>query len=312
MSFGTIPHPPYQRHIVPKPWVGAGYDVVPPRQILGLCMHKWWGYGDALALVRLFGTGGERESDALTDYSLTMEGELVMLNEPEGTRSPWANGAANDLEGDGTLFVRKLGVAAVNARLISVEFEGKAEPLTAAQMEVGSSLWAHWFDRKHVSWEEYPMHPKAGCVTDLDHYEFAAKDCPFAGARGQRSQFQEAVRGKMKAAQTGSAPDPTPPPDPITPDHDWLPDGMTEEMVRVLFGRGTRHNADGSTSTFEFDPTGVISNAWLSRGAKQSMYPEASHWWKLAGDTVIRNVVSFSNGWLLEGTDGERSTWVWR
>lgn len=312
MSFGNIPHPRYERHIVPKPWVGAGYDPVPPRQILGLCMHKWWGYGDKLALVRLFGTGGERQADALTDYSLTQEGELVMLNEPEGARSPWANGAANDLEGDAVLFVRKLGVAAVNARLISVEFEGKEEPLTQAQLDVGSDLWAHWFDRRKVAWDAYPLHPVAGCVTDLDHYEFAAKECPFSGARGQRSAFQDLVRGKLRAAQSGGAPDPVPPPNPIEPDHDWLPSGMTEPMVRKLFGRGTRYNADGSTSTFEFDPAGVISNAWLSRGSKQGLYPSASNWWRLPGDTLLRNLVSFSNGWVLEGNDGDRSTWEWR
>ena len=312
MSFGNVPHPRYEKHIVPKPWVGAGYDLVPPRNIIGLCMHKWWGYGDKLALVRLFGTGGERQADALTDYSLTQEGELVMLNEPEGTRSPWANGGSDGLEGDGTLFVRKLGVGAINARLISVEFEGKAEPLTAAQLEVGTSLWAHWFDRRKVSWEDYPMHPKVGCVTDLDHYEFATKDCPFSGARGQRSQFQDMVRGKMKAGQVGATPDPVPPVTPPAPDHDWLPDGLTEAQVKILFGRGTRHNADGTTSTFEFDPSGVISNAWLARGAKQSLYPAAAHWWKMKEEKLVRNVVSFSNGWVLEGEDGNRATWSWR
>jgi hypothetical protein len=98
--FGNAKHPEYERKIVDKRWVGAGYDPVDHRTILGLCDHQWWGYGDKDALVRLFGTGGERQADALTDYSCTFEGELVMLNDPRGKRSPWANGAADDLDAD--------------------------------------------------------------------------------------------------------------------------------------------------------------------------------------------------------------------
>lgn len=314
ITFGNVPHPRYERHIVPKPWEGAGFDRVAPRKPVGLCMHKWWGFGDKLALVRLFGTGGERQGDALTDYSLTQEGELVLLNEPEGTRSPWANGAADHLEGDGPLFVRKLGVSAVNARLLSVEFEGKDEPLTRLQMEVGSSLWAHWFDRVKVPWNEYPNNPHVGCVTDLDHWEFASKECPFAGARSQRTMFQDMVRGKMRSAQEGGSPSPIPSPNPPAPDHDWLPDGLTERAVRSMFGQGTRHNADGSTTMFGFDQKGIISNAWLARGAKDKQYPPAGDWWVVQDTTTTagnRHIVTFRNGWVLFGESDNRATWKW-
>jgi hypothetical protein len=280
-------------------------------------MHKWWGYGDKLSLVRLFGTGGERQADALTDYSITQEGELVMLNEPEGTRSPWANGGSDGLEGDGTLFVRSLGTGAINARLISVEFEGRDEPLTPAQVAVGTDLWAYWFDRVRVPWSDYPLFPQLGIVTDLDHYEFATKACPFAGARAQRSQFQDIVRGKLKEAQTGEVttdPPPVPPPTPIEPDHDWLPDGMTEKMVKGLFGTGIRYDPDGTETEFAFDQKGLISNAWLSRGREDHIYPMAGSWWRMVDLTPgvgLRNMVSFSNGWILVGTTGDRSTWKW-
>lgn len=308
VAFGNVKIPSHQTAIVKKPWEGAGFDRVPPRNNVGMCMHKWWGYGDALSLYYLFSTGGERQADALTDWSLTQEGELVLLNEPWKTRAGWANGPASDLEGDGVLFVRKLGVSAVNSRLVSVEFEGKSEKLTNEQMEIGSSLWAYYYDAWGVSWEDYPMNPKVGCNTDLDHWEIGDKECPFAGARSQRHEFQSMVKGKMKAGQTGSAPDPIDPKP--EPDHDWLPRGLTEQAVKSLFGQGTRHNLDGTTTTFEFDMKGLISNAWLARGNKLNMFPSVKDWW-IVDEEVDRNIVTFEGGWVLLGNSTDRSAWKW-
>ncbi|MGE0541267.1 MAG: transglycosylase SLT domain-containing protein [Dehalococcoidia bacterium] len=312
LVFKTLRPPAYITRIVPKPWEGAGFDRVPPRNNVGMCMHKWWGYGDELSLYRLFGTGGERQADALTDWSITQEGVVTLLNEPWGTRAGWANGPANHLEGDGVQFVRQLGVGAVNSRLVSVEFEGKDEPLTEQQMEKGSSLWAYYYDAWEVPYTQYPLNPKVGLVTDLDHWEIGDKECPFAGARAQRSQFQDRVRGKLKAAQTqGGTTDPIPPVIPPEPDHSWIPDGMTEDVVRGLFGTLERIDMDGTTTNVGFDPAGVISNAWLARGADLKMYPEGQRWFRLQDGATVRNIVSFSNGWLLLGNDGDRSSWKW-
>lgn len=311
LTFGRAKHPAYSKHIVDKPWEGAGFDRVPPRSIVGVCDHQWWGYGDALSLVRLFGTGGERQSDALTDYSCTFEGELVMLNDPLGTRSPYANGPADDLEGDGGLFVRKLGISAVNARLVSCESEGKGEKMTSAMLDVISSLHAYWFDQAKVPYTDYPFNPNTGCVTHLQHWEFGPKDCPFAGIRAQTNVFQDMVRGKLKAAQVGAATDPIPPVNPPQPDHDWLPDGMTERVVEELFGRGFRQNIDGSRTEVAFDKNGIIGNAWLARGQKDKLYPKFSGWWVMQDGDQTRNLVSFSNGWVLMGSGGNRASWKW-
>lgn len=312
LVFKTLRPPAYDTRIVVKPWEGAGFDRVPPRNNVGMCMHKWWGTGDKYALYRLFSTGGERQADALVDWSITQEGEVVLLNEPWGTRAGWANGPANNLEGDGVQFVRQLGVGAVNGRLVSCEFEGRDEPLTAAQMQRGSDLWAYYYDQWEVPYTEYPMNPKVGLVTDLDHWEIGDKECPFAGARGQRSQFQDLVRGKLKAAQTqGGSTDPIPPVNPPQPDHSWIPDGMTEDVVEGLFGTLERVDMDGTVTNVGFDPKGVISNAWLARGAELKMYPQAQRWFKLKDGATTRNVVSFSSGWVLMGTDGDRGSWKW-
>lgn len=313
IEFGKCKVPSYITDIIDKPWEGAGFDRVPPRNNVGMCMHKWWGYGDEHSISNLMSTGGERQSDAMVDWSCTQEGVLTMVNEPWKTRAGWANGPADDLEGDGTLFVRTLGISAVNSRLVSCEFEGKDEPLTDPQMNKGSSLWAFYFDSFKVPYTDYPLNPKYDIVTDLDHWEIGGKECPFKGARGQRVQFQDMVRGKMRAAQTGGSTDPLPPVNPPEPDHEWLPDGMTEAVVNGLFGTGTRIDVDGSKKPYSFDPTGVISNAWLGRGAKEKLYPEAGNWYRVRDATlnVTRNIVSFTNGWVLMGSDGARDSWKW-
>lgn len=312
ITFGNVKHPAYERKIVDKPWEGAGFDRVAPRKILGVCDHQWWGYGDKYSLVRLFGSGGERQGDALTDYSITFEGELVMLNDPIGTRSPWANGPTNDLDGDGALFVRKIGIAQANARLVSLESEGKGEAMTEAMLDVASSLHAYWFDQAKVPYTEYPNNPNVGCVTHLQHWEFGPKECPFGGIRGQTSEFQDRIRGKLKAAQTGGAPAPVPPVNPPEPNHDWLPDNLTVPVVESLFGSGVRHNIDGSTTPVAFDAKGVISNAWLHRGAKEGVYPAFDDWWVVPGsEGRQRSIVSFINGWVLLGSDDTRVSWKW-
>jgi hypothetical protein len=120
----------------------------------------------------------------------------------------------------------------------------------------------------------------------------------------------------MKAGQTGGAvePDPIPPVTPPDPNHDWLPKNLTYDIVEDLFGTLLRHNLDGTTDELPFDKNGVISNAWLARGAKDVVYPEAREWWVVFDQTagVNRHVVSFMNGWLLFGSDGSRESWHWQ
>jgi hypothetical protein len=115
--FGTATHPDVEKTMVDTPWISAGDEPVPTgRHTVGMGMHTWWGFGDQDAVVRLFGPGGERQADAITASSLTLEGELVMRNEPWGTRAGWAHGPAHHLDGDGPRFIRTRGVGAVHRR----------------------------------------------------------------------------------------------------------------------------------------------------------------------------------------------------
>ncbi len=323
LVFGRVTKPPIIEAIVPKPYDGAGFTRVVPRRnrLVGSCLHSW--YGNAWTTPRwksiysLFATGGERQFDALVDFSVQKDGTIVMLNDPFGTRSPWANGGSNGLEGDGPAFVRALGVGAINDRLLSIEREGAGEPMPPVQLEAVAHTiaWLHDLDLPgmRVPWDAFPLNPKVNLVTQMQHYEFATKGCPFPGVIAQTDAYQDRARSIMKAAQTAVAvPAPTPPPAPVTnPGHTIYPAGMDEQKARAAFGTGRRINPDGTTHIFGFDPKGLISNAWLAEGAKRGAFPAVRTWYVLGEGTERRDLVTFADGWELFSDAAVRSSWRW-
>lgn len=320
--FGRVPHPPCVTLICDKPYDGAGYNTVPPRSIVGVCSHETWGYGDGQFYHDFFSTGGARALDALVDYYIDNDGTITMLNEPRGTRSPWANGGSDGLEGDGPAFVRALGVGAINARLVSIEHEGKESPYTEEQIRSHAMLAAYWFDQAKVSWNSYPLHDRLQVVTDIEHFEFATKSCPFGPKRGQVNERQDRVRGVLKYWQRDSlvspapTPDPVPPPSPIeNPGHEWWPEGYTVEALASRFGILTHELENGREVKALFDPNGVISNAWVARGGRERLavddLPRPLKWWTLeALGAEAREIIAFERNWTLQRV-GARGGFMW-
>jgi hypothetical protein len=56
-----------------------------------------------------------------------------------------------------------------------------------------------------VPWSDFPVNPATGVVTQMQHFEFAIKACPFPIVRGLTDEYQERVRTIMRAAQEGEA-----------------------------------------------------------------------------------------------------------
>jgi hypothetical protein len=312
--FGKVAHPPYKKLIVVKPWEGAGFTRVAPRSNVGVCNHETWGYGNGPAYQAFFGTGGERQADALVDYYIDQDGTITMLNDPRGTRAPWASGGDNP-RGDGPAFIRKLGALAINSRLVSIENEGKVDGYTPAQLDANARLCAYWFDQAKVPWDAYPLHPGHQIVTDLEHWEFG-KECPFDKKRAQTDARQDLTRGYMRAAQEQTAPTPLPPPSPIeNPGHAWWPAGWTEAALATRFGELTLEHESGWEQVTRFDPLGAISNAWVARGAKEGLalpqMPRPLRWWRLDVPGAVRqDVVAFEQNWRLQRV-GDRDGFQW-
>lgn len=331
------PFPPMAMKIVQKPGERAGFDRVPFRgpRIVGICDHITAGNGTIDGYRAFFATGGERAWDALVDVLIDKQGNAAWYNYPYdpnqgGTRSPWASGGSDGLEGDGPAYVRVLGIDAINARLISKEHvlvEGEAVPLP--MLVTSARITAAVMQRARVPWDAYPLNPNVGCVTHMQHFEFATKPCPGTKFRNETDRMQDLVRAYLKAAQetpmvgttkppvtTTAAPTPTPvpPPKPVeNPAHDLYPEGMgSYEEARAAFGTGVKHYADGHDHGFGFNPDSAVSLAWLSGFVEEGVWPEVDEWWELENSNgTIRQVVTFKRSRRVLVHMADRAGWRW-
>lgn len=339
-AFGNVPHPPFVDRLVPDAQTRA-WDDLGPRRPVGVCQHSMVG--------SLWGTDGWFRSGnpraGLTDYGIgntsdgpAWDGVILRWNDPRGraatveqagqrlpvsaNRAPWANGGADGLEGDGPLFVRTLGVAAINRDLVSIERsdggDGNA-PMSAKQVEAICRLTAHWFDQARVPWESFPLDPTRGIVTHLLHYEFATKTCPHAPVTSRIDEIQDRVRQILRAAQTDEATlAPLAPPAAVRPDHDWWPQGYEVATLGERFGT-LEKRLPGATAPgrLRFDPAGTIANAWVARGVADRLrardLPAARTWWVLDSGKdagLQRDLVVFDRGWTLYRPD-PAVAWRW-
>lgn len=218
MAFGNVPHPPFEDRPINNP--NGSFDTGGPRNIVGTCVHRMDG--------TLMGTDSFFRNDrpeALTDYGIGgaldghRDGVIFRWLIPTGRLAPIANGRNNDPEGDGPAFTAAYGASAINTHLVSIELSGcSGEPfpapfcrnkpetdVTAAQFESLCHLIAFWHDQARVPWGSFPVNPATGVVTQMQHFEFADKACPYPIVRGLTSEYQARVKDIMRAAQGDDA-----------------------------------------------------------------------------------------------------------
>jgi hypothetical protein len=320
LDWTPAPYPPMVDLVVSKPYDGAGFDRVRFRgdRIIGVCDHITDGDASIEFYAAFFGSGGERATDALVDTVIGRDGRIGLLNDwrdPErgGTRAGWANGGSNGLEGRGVAFVRALGTAAINERLVSKEHVAReGQPITDAQLAASIALDVAILQERRVPWHEYPFSSALGGIAvDYDHADFATKRCPAEPWRSTYGPIKEReVRAGLARAQTGRVD-----PDPPVPDGDSEPvtNGrqppiLSDVALAALFGTLVRHLPDGSTRPYPFDPAGPISTAWLARCRRELLFPEADAWWSVGPAHFVR----FANGWVLQTPAlGDRAGWRW-
>ena len=287
ITFGRVPHPPFERRIVDKRITNSatrGFDRLGPRQgqIVGTCVHRM--DGTLLGSEHHF---WRSDVGALTDYGIgglldgDRDGVVFMWNEPEGDRSPWASGWGPEgpgLEGDGPAFLAAFPRPGdVNKCLVSIELSGLIDrrghpdtPLTDRQMEGMCRLIAYWHDRAGVPWDLFPVHPASGVVTQMQHWKFARKNCPGELLKQRTDEYQARVRRIMRRYQlrqditssTGV------PPEPTTGATPTYPPGIDPTIAAAWFGEVVVNG-----TKYRFDADGPVSRAWLDEGRRSGQFP---------------------------------------
>ena len=156
LVYGRVPHPPYTRNIIRKDVInGQGHGHTPISggrgRPVGCIHHEWMDggeEGEAFYTKFFRCPDGARHANALVDYFIMRSGKIVMINDPEGDRIPWASGGSGPYQGDGGAFVRKFGAQAVNRRLVSWEYcKRNNDNLTDAQRrDITRAMNRHTFD----------------------------------------------------------------------------------------------------------------------------------------------------------------------
>jgi hypothetical protein len=319
LVFGKAPKPDIIDMVCPKPYDGAGFTRLAYARgpyLIGPCQHETAGGGTIEFYHDFFSTGGERQYDALVDYVIGRDGRIGMLNDPTGTREPWASGGSDGLEGKGVPFYQRFGPKQ-NVRLWSKEhiaLDGQA--WTDAQFAASVALDVWHLDQLKVPFATYPINPAVNLDVNYSHFHFATKPCAGPWYVANEARYQAAVKAGLQAAQevTGST---TPDPPVVVPDLDPYPAGMDEAKAKKRFGRLRHHPLEGPVTYSGFRLPGKISVLWLLRGDDTGLFPQAQDHYFIADndagpnrDRVTVEIVTFENGWIL-GRPADRAEWTW-
>jgi hypothetical protein len=327
--FGKVPVPEIQLHDIVSTFQNTAFDRLGNRNIVGTCTHRMVG---SLPGTDGYFAGGAR---ALTDIGIghpldgaAYDGKIIQWIPKSQQIAPWANGPADDLEGDGVAFVQKFGVNAVNRDLKSVELSDHGNTNapyglieTPKHFKAHVAYIAYIFDQAEVPWDSFPVNPEYGIVTYLEHWEFGPKECPFPPVRNQTEFTQQHVRALLKMHQTGvgTTPTPVPPPGPVTPDKPYsasMDQGFLIERwgdIRRIYMNGQAAKDErGEVKTYRWNPGWAPCSIWLARAKEEKEFPRPLDWVSLRHpkpDMPV-SMIPFENGWVLQRFDDKRG-WVW-
>jgi hypothetical protein len=328
LVFGRVPVPEQiELHDIVTAGPSRAFDRLGARRDLGTCTHRMVG--------SLRGTHGyfqgEARERALTDFGIggPWDGDLdgaIYQWVPRGAEiAPWANGPANDLDGDGVAFVQALGIAAVNRDLRSIELSDGGEidrpygpDATPKQFAAHVALVARIFDQAEVPWDRFPLNPHVNVVTYLEHWELGPKECPFAPVRNAVTQTHVAVQALLRMHQTGIGAVPMPAPAPAPPTVPPYSASLDPAFLRSRWGAPHRVYLDGraalapdgSPKTYPWNPRWLPCSAWIHRARQEGAFPSPGDWESLpAKPGGPTSMIPFSNGWVL--LHFEQHGWRW-
>ena len=248
ITFGRVVHPPFRDRLIPDSATHA-WDDLGQRNPVGVCMHTMvgtlWGTD---AYFRLRRARPDRLRHRRQHRRPEWDGVILRWNDPRGRRSGWANGGSDGLEGDGPLFVRTLGINAINRDLVSIErSDGRdiTTPLSPKQFESLCQLTAYWFDQARSHGTDFRSTRTSAPGSSPTSCTRSSRP---RAARGRRSRIGS-TRSRTASAPSSKRPRPMmpvrrhPATSPPKPDHDWWPQGYAVDALTERFGGLTRHAA---------------------------------------------------------------------
>lgn len=318
LTFGRIKKPAViNRHIAPS-GPNTAFDYLGPNLDIGACVHR--AVGTAAGTAAYF--ANEARHTALTNIIIggpwdgALNGKILEFIPDKSGIAPWANGAADDLEGDGIAYVRKMGVASVNRDLKSIELSDGGNinnPFGPTETPLQWHSLVHYlawvFDQAKVPWDKYPIHPVYDICTFLFHYEFSSKGCPFPPVIAKVDLLHNTVRGMLKEAQTESSvvsPITAIPVLPVPGNVVSIVPYSTRNDERLLKARFGEVKGDDGLM-YRYDPKGTISNAWIARSMEEKEFPRIAS----VETTGGIKYVSFQNGWVLIDIGNDKASWFW-
>ncbi len=296
-----------------------GYNLLGTRKglLVGTCLHRMHGN-----LQGTFDHFSRVDIGALTDYGVggvldpERDGQIWQYNDPEGERTPWANGVGPG-EGSsddpaGIAFKRAFanemnqGLIPHNRRLVSIETSGflpdhdhTESEVTDAQVDSLAHLVAFWQDRIGVPWNVFPNHPTLGIKTLYFHDSFSTKNCPGQKLHARTDEIIEKARAIMRQHQGGhgvvaaTITDPT------------KIEGIDAALLKRWFGKVKAE--DGQT--IQYDPADPVAKLWGAAGAISGEFPAITEVQVFADSPQqTRRYTRFGDGLTVFQTTGAKPT----
>lgn len=231
ITFGRVPHPQYQQRIIQN---SQAWNDLGARDIKAVVWHRMYG--------TLWGTDSYFRTDAvdkaLTDYGVGVAatdgaanaGVILMWNDPNGRRSPWASGPVNNPIDDGAKFVNLYGRNAVNQHAVSIEISGESGS-TALDAKARASivaLTAYYADQygkrlaakgkqfDYTTWPYIPSEDNRSFVMwHGEIYDGKRNSCPGAVVQAATDGMFAEIKAILEQYQSGGETVPEPPAPPV-------------------------------------------------------------------------------------------------
>jgi len=251
---------------------------------------------------------GERCQNALVDWEILRNGDLVEYQDPYDTnRIPWASGGA---ENNGNLIGQAINAkyrglfGGVNRVFAAVEIEKTDnEACTPEQIQTAGKLMAYVMAKAGYpanDWE-YPDVLGGDIYTVPHHSDISQTSCRISDS--DKAAMKTVCSKALAAYYQGTTPGEEPQPEPPKPVEEVIP-GLDYSVAARLFG--IAKGEDGVS--YKFDKNGPVSQLWLANGKATGEWPALTSVYSY--ENGARRYFVFDGGDTVIAVNGQAPRWL--